>query len=514
MPITNICLSDLHAGAVTSLLTPLDPTELKWKPNLGPTEVTTTFFTAFNKFCDAFARIEGNPPDDKTDLIILGDALDLSFSPPARSFEILKEYLHALYSTIGDHLSENMIFIPGNHDHSIWTAERYQRMVDANVKDAKEFEITKLFTPLEDAPSSGLLQSLFKNNKIGDLNPELPDGEPASGNIHEVKVRCYNPNFGIINEDQSKSIIFHHGHYVESMYRMMSKLQQVLSNTPQINLNALPLEAQNANWIDFGWSTIGQSEALGLEITTVYQYLLSGSRSDHLQKRMALHLSEQLIDLANLPRTKDISHGAQTLAFGIIDSLIGKFSQLERYGYTEHLSAESVQGLIEYLEKTVLPQMMDEIKKTTRNTTFVFGHTHKPFEDRLVVNGYDMPVDVYNTGGWILDTSLFCTVEGAAVILVDEHLNVASLRLFSPPVNGQIECPRIKFAGHMTESAKKFIENLEAALDETDEEWRAFTQATIADFELRQQKILAMAKDEEIYSNRHGGVMAETSGAV
>lgn len=64
--------------------------------------------------------------------------------------------------------------------------------------------------------------------------------------------------------------------------------------------------------------------------------------------------------------------------------------------------------------------------------TFLFGHTHKPFELRVGgYAGFDNPIDVYNTGGWVVDTLKPDTRAGAAAVLIDEELNVASLRLYN-----------------------------------------------------------------------------------
>ena len=38
------------------------------------------------------------------------------------------------------------------------------------------------------------------------------------------------------------------------------------------------------------------------------------------------------------------------------------------------------------------------------DVTFVFGHTHKPFQEDVNFREYPGWVNVYNSGGWVIDT--------------------------------------------------------------------------------------------------------------
>ena len=96
--------------------------------------------------------------------------------------------------------------------------------------------------------------------------------------------------------------------------------------------------------------------------------------------------------------------------------------------------AASLAGLCRYLQGPTRQHITAELGGAVpEDVTFIFGHTHKPFEDRLPVAGFARPVAIYNIGGWILDTPMFGTVEGASALFIDDALNVASLRLFTAP---------------------------------------------------------------------------------
>ena len=54
----------------------------------------------------------------------------------------------------------------------------------------------------------------------------------------------------------------------------------------------------------------------------------------------------------------------------------------------------------------------------------------------MVAANYSEPVRVFNSGGWMLDEPRLDTVQGASMVLIDEDLNVAAVRLFDCPMNG------------------------------------------------------------------------------
>lgn len=62
----------------------------------------------------------------------------------------------------------------------------------------------------------------------------------------------------------------------------------------------------------------------------------------------------------------------------------------------------------------------------------VFGHTHKPFQQSMAIDGFLAPqVHAWNSGGWVVDCPAPQPLIGGAVILMDEDLNFASLRMYN-----------------------------------------------------------------------------------
>jgi hypothetical protein len=125
------------------------------------------------------------------------------------------------------------------------------------------------------------------------------------------------------------------------------------------------------------------------------------------------------------------------------------------------------------------------------DTTFVFGHTHKPFVGTRGVGGYDRPIAVVNTGGWVVDHPEAEPLKGASVVLVDDEANVVSLQLYRQQPGGGADPPAVVSA---EAHSIAFAEQVRRGIDATRDPWAAFTAdvvATLADRrrELQQREI-------------------------
>ena len=438
--------------------------------------------------------------NDPPDLVLLGDVLDLSLSPPDRSAEVFETFARVLLMGEGQkeaspHLSKRVYFIPGNHDHSLWTALRYQTETYSEGDDKygrsllDKGVLTRFdpITPAFDKPNehqhSTLIQEILGT---------------ATGQDYTVPV--YYPNMGDVSGDGERAVMFHHGHFIEATYRLLSLIVAGFHGRECGPLTAEQLERENGNWIDFGWSTIGENGPIGEDVASVYQFLLTGSEEGRLQDRFARTLSETLMNALPLPKTNQVRDAVNIIAKGIIDGTVGKFSQTERLSYTSYLGPSSIKGLRDYLIGAVGRQMLDEFgQKQPSQTAFIFGHTHKPFEDQIVVDGvvegaegvapltmFTSPVEVYNTGGWILDTSLLSTKEGASIIFVDDQMNVAALRAFNSTADDIPTQPHV----HSLDPGNPMELALRAAVEANAGLWAEFTDVVMDAMKLRQEVIL------------------------
>lgn len=284
-------------------------------------------------------------------------------------------------------------------------------------------QVTSLLSP--DYLESYLLRDIIRN----------VDG------LGDVSVQVAYPNLAEVVADHG--VVFHHGHYTESLYLMMSKARKILEDELNITTNINHIEQDNGYWINFLWSSLG-SAGFGTQTLNMYETILDAGATHEFILKAAKKLKNYLVNnfglsdasLASINKNLTLEMGTRAL----LDVSIGKLSSSERYSFLEVLSSEGVETLSWYLAGPVAAQFKSEHARIPDTVSFVYGHTHKPYQDRLPIAGYKEPVNIYNTGGWAIDEPVVTSLQGAAVVFVDDSCNVASFIL--PLLPQQVAPPR------------------------------------------------------------------------
>lgn len=100
------------------------------------------------------------------------------------------------------------------------------------------------------------------------------------------------PNFGLIRGD--RAVIFHHGHFVESIYHLMTTLENMIfPSQRKAPLTVDDMEAENFAWIDFFWSTLGRSGEVGHDMKIIYDKMLDEVQLRKLIKNLANSLAKK-----------------------------------------------------------------------------------------------------------------------------------------------------------------------------------------------------------------------------
>jgi len=464
-----IILSDLHAGAEESLLSVPGP-----DGRVDPTMTSRTTAAFGDALQATLASLSGSDPHD---LVLLGDMLDLSLAPPHVAAGVFQGFVANLPRQV---LSGRMSFVPGNHDHALWTAQRFADGPGSPARPGHWAHVTPAFAGHAGQTGSATLNAL------------MPSGVPP--------VLSYYPNQGLgpVSDGAGRrAVVLHHGHFIESAYKLMTRLSATLSGEPAPAMTAETLETVNGSWIDFAWSRFGDAGPLGTQIARTEERLVSGGSAHRVQDRMAAALASMLQSSLPLPRSAQVSDTLQQLARGLVDSFVGSYSGMERFSYTAFLSDASRQGLCAYIDQVVADQMRRELDGAPGDMrlTFIFGHTHKPFADQIVADRFRRPVTVYNTGGWVLDTELMSSVEGAALAFVDAQMNTALLTLYSLGGDGLVQKPAVSSADPVNDAGNPMVQALQAAVAAADAEWSAFRDAVRADLEDKQAMYLRLAGD-------------------
>jgi len=442
MSIRYVCLSDLHLGADNSVLT-----------HVRDGRVDPTVASPALQSLVACLR-EWIPPGEKPpSLIVHGDFLELALATMDQSLSVFERFIELVFPRDGAPLfDETIIFVPGNHDHHLWEIARETAFFDT-LQDRRPgdpitppWHITPLFAEPVDAsaPLTGVLRRF--------------------DHLSNARVATVYPNLGIRSASSDRTIVIHHGHYIENAYYLMSTLNGMFFPDQPAPATVAQIERENFAWIDFFWSTMGRSGAAGTDVEIVYAKLRDPRQIHKLIQNLALGIVRHR-DNARL--LIDVEEKALTAVLG---ATLGRLGQMEVYETDSPLADDARMLLQRYLAGPLVRQLTEEGKPLPDDLTFVFGHTHKPFLDSMTVDGIARPVAIVNSGGWVVDTLAASSLHGGAVILIDDALDVASVTMYS---EGTSDVRAAASAG----SRGALATRLQDAVDMTREPWKDFSRA-------------------------------------
>lgn len=413
-----LIVSDLHLGAANSILTALTPDN-----KLTIANQANGLLTQLARGLSTLAS--SNPSGVKPTLILNGDCLELALTgmnDAAMCFQRLLDLTSGPAATPGSPrascFGETSYLLPGNHDHHLWNLARETQYIENYILTlppgtplAPEFYATNMFLNAKLNPvRSGFLNAVAAQSGLGAC--------PTFFTVY--------PNLALFDAARDRGVILHHGHYVESMYSAISNLNQTLFPDGPPPAKIWDLESDNGAWIDFFWSTLGRSGQAGQDVELIYDKMQSKPAFSVLLKNLAKGISPGIPPQARL--FAPIKDWFLRQALG---GTIGKYASREAQDSSAVLSMDAATGLNSYVEEFVLAEIArGNDGKIPRDLTFLFGHTHKPFEKIMPFKGFPQPLKVLNSGGWVVDSLATDPLHGGAVIVVDDELNVASVRIY------------------------------------------------------------------------------------
>jgi len=189
-------------------------------------------------------RIEKEALKEEVDeLIILGDLFDLSLASYKEVYEKARDFFQATGNI--ENLKQ-IVFIPGNHDHHIWTLIIEENQITGKIKDGKipSEELQRVDLEYKDTFLTGLIRGCKVKNFI-----------------------VAYPN--VIREIGGKLYFFHHGHLLDRIFTPAN-----IALKPR---SLQELEEFNSSWIEGVWYHLVQSGRLGDFIKDGY-YEFSGMK--------------------------------------------------------------------------------------------------------------------------------------------------------------------------------------------------------------------------------------------
>lgn len=469
-----VCISDMHLGEEDSLLTNLKTAST----NMNPTSASPVMKALVDCLRDLISHNSG---PDKPILILNGDILELALTTDNQAMMVFERFIEQIMPP-GQELFSDIIYIPGNHDHHLWELARETQYIN----------YIKTFKPETYLPIPWHTTNMFFRDGVN-LVPSysLTGIVQRYGHLKTFIVKTAYPNFALFLEGNRRCIIFHHGHYVESLYQLMTILMDLIFPNRKHPENVWDIETENFAWIDFFWSTMGRSGDVGEDIEQIYEKLQD---KEQLKKLLA-SLAEGLAKKYDLPGWGDwMEAKTAEWAFNlIVDHLCGT----ERKQVDRPLSADAEKGLWAYMNGPLKAQIATEMKgNMPSDVTFVFGHTHKPFQEDMNFKGYPEWVNMYNTGGWVVETVDPEPLHGGAIVLVDEDLNVVSLRMYNENKDPGAYAVSLHEASHAGESKNPLYARLNSLIKSQASPWKDFSEAVARAVRVRAQNLRARINEK------------------
>lgn len=465
-----VCLSDMHFGADNSLMTYMKAGSAEG----DPTQTSPVVINLVECLKDLISKNE-NPKKPK--LILNGDILELALTTDNRAAMAFERFLELIMPPGKEPLFDSRIFyLAGNHDHHLWETAReaqyahYISGIKPGVYLDNPWHATSSFIEERAPLPAGFLNTLAKRVRGTD----------------DITFATAYPNFGLVRDDKQKCVLFHHGHFTESIYLMMSTLKTMIFPDRKVPTQVWDIEAENFAWIDFFWSTMGRSGEVGEDVELVYDKMLDPGAFDQVLRNLA----RSLVDRFKMPFwSRWIGRRAMAWA---LENTVGRYASQERLQPATPLSEEGQQGLKSYVEGPLLEQIRIERKDAVPpEVTFVFGHTHKPFEQVVQSDKYRNPVEVYNCGGWVVDSLQPTPVMGGAAVLVDENLDVASVRLYNEAPDPRDYSVKVQAAAP---ESNPFCQRIASLVDPSRGVWKEFSSKAAEAVSIRRENLRAHIK--------------------
>lgn len=453
-----VCLSDLHLGEEDSLLTHVDE-----QGRVRPDVQSPVLERLAACLRELVAANEAAAP--RPDLILNGDLLELALAGEETAASVFVQCLAALVPD-RDSLFGEIICVPGNHDHHLWETAReaqylnYVRRRGAQAPLEPPWHTTKVFMDMQGADR---LSSEF----LSTMARRLPQLERA-----EILIAY--PNYGTWSPDGTHALVFHHGHFIEPLYRLMSTATSLVFPDKKMPETVYALEGENFAWIDFFWSAMGRQGEAGAGIERIYEATMSEKSLRALTDTLARSLAQRYDIPYVWPDWLEEQIWRGVFRQILVRNVAGKQErqQTELPDPRFPLTEASRKELRWYAEELLVRQMQQEAGAVPRSLTFVIGHTHKPFQVWLESAAFPGGLTVLNTGGWVVESLDPEPLRGAAVVLADEELHAVSVRLYN---EGRYEV-------HVEEAAppggghSEFWERIRSRVAVDREPWKSFAE--------------------------------------
>lgn len=354
-------------------------------------------------------------------LVIMGDQWDLAVQPMPYSFNLSLDFFNG---TDLQNYIEEIIYIPGNHDHHIWRMYQSRYCVTEQLEHNEQAvtEYPQVITGYLDLTGSQPRLDVQKINGY-DAHRSFVTGLTGRSTI---PVNIVYPNLYIIyngENNQKKAVICTHGHLFDAPWNLVTDAifwvtRKTTGKGQRFDLHDIEmLNSPVTEFWNYSISQVGKYNVVDdiYDLYLLLQSLLTGWLKTlfQLEGKKKSHL---------LPEGK----GKQENRFLLPRELTGKTEKDIEDLFTEGVKAvmddvksslalirdKSVPAVKEskFLEKNqqLVVHYLDESVKDLAKygisefTKIIYGHTHQPEKGTIFrPDNTDINLIVYNTGGWV-----------------------------------------------------------------------------------------------------------------
>jgi hypothetical protein len=450
-----VCLSDTHFGADNSLLTYLGPGQQRADP-LQQSPVLKQLMLCLRTLI--------GPGQERPTLVLNGDILELALATDDQAAMAFERFLDLAFPQGEEPLFQDRVFyLPGNHDHHLWETAREAQYLVYLAEEAPPHERIK-----EPWHATNLFpQRRRKGRKTS--SAQFLNTLARRRGLDKVSFEVAYPNLGILSQDERRAVLFTHGHFAEPIYTLVTRLVTLLFPKRVTPTQVWDYEAENFAWIDFFWSALGRSGSAGKEVELIYDKMQDPAALAGLLQNLTRGLVQRFVPGL-------LSFAKSWVLRSALRGLLEYVGKLEaRQKDDGPLTKDTREALEAYVTGPLLRQIQGEHDSSPpAEVTLVFGHTHKPFEQLVSYGGYAEDVRLYNSGGWVVDSVDVTAQAGWAVILVDENLDVASLRGAGDATASGVQVAEAALQGA---APNPLCQHLMSIIDSQKAPWTSFGQA-------------------------------------
>ncbi|HEY4239143.1 MAG TPA: metallophosphoesterase [Kofleriaceae bacterium] len=334
------------------------------------------------RFSD-FLRDRVGPVDA---LIFNGDLFDFALATMHETMTSGRAFLD-----VASKYASQLIYVPGNHDHHTWLLANEIHELAGGMPTVDVDAVQR---------TERMYHSTYLQRMIASQNCQVFIGYP---NVYWKPAAIASTH----------TYVFHHGHYCEDTYSLISDLlvsafPDKVSAQQQQSLEFL--EAVNFGWIELVWYQLGQmGKGIGAHglVESLYQQIQAGQTQqfEDALRRLYQNKFKAIVDQSLRAKLGSVAGAAASAAAdhalpAIIIELIRLHAKDQEGAGASAARGSDLDGdlaklCVQYISKSRGPYL-----PSTDKVGFFFGHTHVAGH----LNVPDASATLYNDGGWIRDT--------------------------------------------------------------------------------------------------------------